>query len=96
MANATLNRHRVVEATRQDVLDALPGLWEFIRRRGGLDRNLSVNQFEAEGHRASRTSSCELTSDEPHDERWYDDPLEHRKHSRPYDRKGWHYLRVLP
>ena len=39
MANATLNRHRVVEATRQDVLDALPGLWEFIRRRGGLDRN---------------------------------------------------------
>lgn len=37
LALATLNRHRVAEATRQDVLDALPSLWEFIRSRGGLD-----------------------------------------------------------
>lgn len=37
LAIATLNRHRVAEATRQDVLDALPDLWELIRSRGGLD-----------------------------------------------------------
>lgn len=34
---ARLNEHRVASANSQDILDALPKLWEFIRTRGDLN-----------------------------------------------------------
>ena len=34
---ATLNAHRIAFATRNELLDALPALWENIRTRGGID-----------------------------------------------------------
>ena len=37
LALATLNAHKVAHATRQDVQDSLPRLWEYIRTHGGLD-----------------------------------------------------------
>lgn len=37
VAIATLNRHRNASATRNDLLDALPQLWENIRTCGGMD-----------------------------------------------------------
>ena len=37
MAIATLNAHRIAFATRNDLLDALPVLWENIRTRGGME-----------------------------------------------------------
>lgn len=36
-AIATLNAHRVAHATRRDIADALPRIWEHIRERGGID-----------------------------------------------------------
>ena len=37
VAIATLNAHRIASATRNDLLDALPALWENIRTRGGME-----------------------------------------------------------
>ena len=37
VAIATLNAHRIASATRNDLLDALPVLWENIRTRGGME-----------------------------------------------------------
>lgn len=37
LAVANLNANRVASASRQDVLDALPKLWEFIRTRGSIE-----------------------------------------------------------
>jgi len=37
VAIATLNAHKVAQARRRDVSDALPRLWEYIRTRGSLD-----------------------------------------------------------
>lgn len=37
VAMATMNVHRVAQASRQDLTDSLPRLWEYIRTRGGLE-----------------------------------------------------------
>ena len=37
VAIASLNSYRVASTNREDVLDALPCLWEFVRNRGGLE-----------------------------------------------------------
>lgn len=37
VAIASLNSHRVASTNREDVLNALPCLWEFIQSKGGLD-----------------------------------------------------------
>ena len=37
VAIASLNSYRVASTNREDVLDALPCLWEFVRSRGGLE-----------------------------------------------------------
>ena len=37
VAIASLNSHRVASTNLEDVLDALPLLWEFVRNRGGLE-----------------------------------------------------------
>ena len=37
VAVATMNAYKAAQATRQDVQDALPRLWEYIRTRGSLD-----------------------------------------------------------
>ena len=37
VAIATLNAHRIASATLNDLLDALPALWENIRTRGGME-----------------------------------------------------------
>ncbi len=37
VAIATMNAHKVAQATRRDVQDALPRLWEYIRTQGDLD-----------------------------------------------------------
>lgn len=37
VAIARMNAHRVAQATRRDVQDALPRLWEYVRTRGNLD-----------------------------------------------------------
>ena len=37
VAIASLNPYRVASTNREDVLDALPRLWEFVRSRGGLE-----------------------------------------------------------
>ena len=37
VAIATFNQHKVALAKTEDILDALPLLWEFVRNRGGLD-----------------------------------------------------------
>ena len=37
VAVATLNRHRVAHATRNDLLDALPKLWDTLLTRGGME-----------------------------------------------------------
>ena len=37
VAFAGLDRNRVANATKEQILDALPKLWEFVRARGGLE-----------------------------------------------------------
>ena len=37
VAIATMNAHKTAQATRRDVQDALPRLWEHIRTRGGIE-----------------------------------------------------------
>ena len=37
VAIATLNSHRTASATRNELLDALPALWENVRTRGGME-----------------------------------------------------------
>ena len=38
VAIAAMNAHRVAQATRRDVQDALPCLWEYLRMRGGREK----------------------------------------------------------
>ena len=37
VAFAGLDRHRVANATKEQILDALPKLWDYVRTRGGLE-----------------------------------------------------------